>query len=339
MTNKIIIPPERQTKISFDPLPHKYYDDNGIVYTSVTTLIGQYENPFNKKYWSMYVALRDSGYKVRFDPKFKVIWVEGIPRTLEGLYTDPINGYLVSGVVKHWEHLTKIACDRGNKIHDGLENDINRSKGDEKGRTNSFIQPNQSLSGEVIKIVTKHDLDVTGLQSRQLLIYKELLKYINQGCILYAEKRIYSTSYQIAGMIDVLIVKGKNFAILDWKTNKDVLLFESGYFKKVKIGDAYVKSKNFISTSKTLKFPLDNVADCKGMKYSLQLSLYARIMELWGYKLVKNGLTICHIRPDERPKFIPCQYLKADIDKMLLHHYKRNVLGLKPVSAGMFAIR
>lgn len=320
------IPPERQTKISFDPVPHKYYDDNGIVYTSVTTLIGRYENPFNHKYWSMYVALRDSGYKVRPDgKKCKTIYVDGIPRSLDSLYTNPINSYLVTSVTAKWKKLTEIACARGNEIHDGLEADINKSKGDDEGKTNSFIIPNRSLSDEVLKMRTKHDLDVTGLEERYPSIYKVLLRYINQGCILYAEKRIYSTAYQIAGMIDVLIVKGKQFMILDWKTNKAIMMFESGYFKKEKIGNEYVKTDKFITTNDTLKYPLNNIADCKGMKYTLQLSLYARIMVAWGYTLVPNGLVICHIRPDMKPKFIPCRYLGKEIDLMLIDHYMKNV--------------
>jgi hypothetical protein len=106
-------------------------------------------------------------------------------------------------------------------------------------------------------------------------------------------------------------------------------MFKSGYFKKVKIGKDYIKSNNFIDTNNRLKYPLDNIADCKGMKYTLQLSTYAYIMELWGYKLIPNGLSICHLRPDMPPKFINCSYLKQEIQTLFLHHYKKNVLFLK----------
>ena len=98
---KVSIPNERQTKISFDPVPHKYYDDGGIEYTSVTTLIGKYAPKFNKRYWSMYTALRDAGYKVRGDNKqYKVIYVDGIPRSLDSLYKITAAANAVKDVTK-----------------------------------------------------------------------------------------------------------------------------------------------------------------------------------------------------------------------------------------------
>ncbi|MAT89596.1 MAG: hypothetical protein CMC35_02795 [Flavobacteriaceae bacterium] len=331
---KVSIPNERQTKISFDPVPHKYYDDGGIEYTSVTTLIGKYAPKFNKRYWSMYTALRDAGYKVRGDNKqYKVIYVDGIPRSLDSLYKITAAANAVKDVTNEWTRLTNVACNRGNLIHDGLETDINASKGDLKGESNSIIQPHQSLEGVLLKINTVEQLDDTGLQFRYPEIYKRLVWYISQDCIIYAEKRIYSTAYQIAGMIDVLIVKrGTNkFAILDWKTNKDKMHFESGYYKKVKIGGKWVKSDNFIQTfDDKLHSPIEHLDNCKGVKYSLQLSLYAYVMELWGYELVGNGLTICHIRPDMKPIFINCHYYKNEIASLLLDHYVKNVIKLEP---------
>lgn len=325
------IPIEKQTKISFDPIPHKYYDDNGLVYTSVTTLISKYHKEFNKHYWSMYVALRDSGFQVRPDiPGNKFIVVNGIQRDIDDLYNNPINCIMVKGVVQEWQRLTIEACNRGNEIHDGLERDINESKGDTKGETNKEITPLYSLNGHLLEFKTKHDLEATGIQNRWPSIYLKLLEYINQGCTIYAEKRIYSTSFQIAGMIDVLIVKGKYFAILDWKTNKKKLLFESGYYKKVLTPEGIrVGTNQFIKTNDKLYPPLNHIDHCKGMIYTLQLNSYAYMMIRWGYKPVKNPLTICHIRPNEQPEFIPIKLMINDVEDMMLDHYKKNVINNK----------
>ena len=321
------LPVERQTKIHFDPGPHKYYDDNGLVYTSVTTLIGGYKKPFNKRYWSMYTAIKETGATLRPDMKSeKFITINNKLFHIDELYKDPSAIKIAVKVEQEWLRKTEIACERGNNIHDSLENNINESKGDIKGETNHIIQPTHSLSGELIVLRTKHDLEKTGIQDRYPSIYLRLLKFINMGCTLFAEKRIYTIAYQVAGMIDVLIVKGKMFAILDWKTNKDELIFESGYFKKIKNTEGqWVKGNQFIRTDNRLYAPISHLPECKGMVYSLQLSLYAYIMILWGYKLASNGLEICHIRPNMEPKFIKINFLYTEIQSLLLDHYEKNV--------------
>lgn len=332
---------EKQIKLEFEPTAHKYFDsETKEVYTSVTTVIGKYKEPFNKRYWSMYTALKNSGFKVRPTDDKKAIVVNNKFRSLDSLYKNPINCAEVNALVNHWKDLTEIACARGNEIHDYLEDSINVSKDDEEGETNAIITPqlvsHLSNIGLEVVIRTKHDLDKTNLELSFPVIYKRLLAYINNGCTLFAEKKIYTTQYLIAGMIDVLIVKGKQFAILDWKTNKDEMHFQSGYYKKVLHGNKWIKSDNYILYKKTLLAPLSHLEDCKGIVYTLQLSLYAYIMELWGFKLVPNGLEIFHIRPNREPKLITVHYRKDDIAAMLKHH-KTNLL-TTPVKKGIFGI-
>lgn len=313
---------EQQTKINFDPVEHKYTDDNGLVYTSVTTVIGKYKPKFNQKYWAMYTALKEAGFKVRPDfEKNRFIVVNGITRTIDSLYSEPVACFEVELVLQKWANLTKAACDRGNEIHDFLEDNINDSK-EGGAATNAVIKPSLGNQSELLEIKTVHELDQTAVKDRYPSIYKTLKNLINKGLVLYAEKRIYSTTYQIAGMIDVLAVyhPTKKFMILDWKTNKDEMLFTSGYFKKTKIQGKYVKTDTFVPKQSYLKAPLNNIEDCKGMIYSLQLSLYAFIMELWGYKLVKDGLWIYHLRPGLEPKLMGIRYMKKEIQLMLNHH-------------------
>lgn len=326
---------EKQTVINFDPVEHKYTDSNGLVYTSVTTLIDKYKPKFDKRYWSMYVALRDAGFKVRPTDDKKAIVVDNKHRSLDSLYKNPINCHEVDLVVNKWRRLTEAACDRGNEVHDFLEDNINKSKGDEQGDTNKLIKPSLSLDGELLILRTKHDLDATAIGDRYPQIYDRLLTFIKMGCTIFAEKRIYSTSYQVAGMIDVLVVKGRQFCILDWKTNKDVLDFQSGYYKKQRIGNKYVKTDEFIRKLEYMFAPLDNVELCKGMTYSLQLSLYAYIMIRWGYKLVGNGLEIWHIRPGIQPKCLKIRYMEDDVKRMLDHHYNNRVVNNSPNHRGL----
>lgn len=326
---------EKQTIINFDPVAHKYTDDNGLVYTSVTTLIDKYKPKFNNRYWSMYVALRDNGFKVRPVDGLKAIVVDGVIKSLDSLYNNPINNHEVKLVTKKWTKLTEDACARGNKIHDFLEDNINKSKGDEEGRTNELIKPSLSLGGNLLEIRTKHDLDATDIGVNYPQIYNRLLAFIKMGCTIFAEKRIYSTSYQVAGMIDVLVVKGRQFCILDWKTNKDEMIFQSGYFKKEHINGKYVKTDQFIRKLEYMHEPLNNVELCKGMVYSMQLSLYAYIMIRWGYKLVENGLEIWHIRPGLEPKCLKIRFMQDEVIKMLDHHYNNRIKNNSPNNIGL----
>lgn len=329
-----------QVKLQFDAEAHKYSDNIGTVYTSVTTVIHKYQPKFDSRYWSMYTALREAGYSLRPNPEKQIIQVNGVYRTLDSLYKNPINNYEVNQVINKWKELTETACDRGNEVHDYLENRINESK-DDDGSTNAVIKPQLSQAlynaGLEVTIKTQHDLDKTNLVERYPAIYNRLLSYINMGCTIYAEKKIYSTQYGIAGMIDVLIVKGKQFAILDWKTNKDIMMFRSGYFKKATVNGKLVKTEEYVDKKSYLLAPLNTVEDCKGMIYSLQLSLYAFIMELWGYSLIKGGLEIFHIRPNMQPKLIKIDYKKEEIVKMLKHHSIS--LTQKTPTKGLFGIR
>jgi len=326
MMMNLNVPLETQTTLIFDPIEHKYTNSNGAVYTSVTTLIDKYDEPFNKKYWSMYTALRDTGYSVRPDQDLKGITVNGVFNTIDSLYNNPVNNVKVREIIEKWTKINKTSTDRGNQIHDFLEDSINESKDDKDAISNGFIKPIHSLEGELAVFKTIHDLDSTEIKVRYPAIYKRLKHFIDLGCIIYAEKKIYSTSYHIAGTIDVLIVKGKQFAIMDWKTNKDEMMFTAGYYKKEKIGSEYVKTDNYIRTFKKLKAPLNTLEKCKGIKYSLQLSLYAYIMIRWGYKLVENGLEIWHLRPGLEPRSLKIKYYGNEIQSMVDHHYFHNVI-------------
>ena len=113
---------ENQINLTLEPNAHKYSDDEGRVYTSVTTLIGKYQEPFNQRYWSMYTTLRDAGFKVRPTNGLQSIVVDNQYRSLDSLYRNPINCHEVNLLVEKWKKITIDACDRGQSIHDYLGN-------------------------------------------------------------------------------------------------------------------------------------------------------------------------------------------------------------------------
>ena len=90
------------------------------------------------------------------------------------------------------------------------------------------------------------------------------------------EVRVFSKKWKIAGMIDSLFIyKGKIF-ILDWKTNKQFTFddHEKGRYEK-------------------LLEPFDDHWKNHLNEYSIQLSLYALILEEWGFEV--GGAYLVHI--------------------------------------------
>lgn len=65
----------------------------------------------------------------------------------------------------------------------------------------------------------------------------------------------------LCGQIDLLVIDNGEITIIDHKTNKK-LEFKSYYNHNTK-------------SSVMMKFPLNNIQDCNGQHYALQLSLYA----------------------------------------------------------------
>lgn len=311
-------------EILFNEAEHKYYDKEGKIYTSVTTLIGKYTDTFDPYYWGMYTAIKDHGMNVKPDYNKGIIRVAGKAYKIKDLHKDTLFTHWYNETIAKWAGINAEACMRGNAVHNELEDNINLSKGDYKGDTNKLIY----IGGEKKKteLSTIHDLNKTNLQEKYPDVYNRLGGYIERGCTIFAEKRVYLREYLIAGMIDVPIIKGKYFCILDWKTNKDELHKTTGYYRKVNVNGTWVKDKSqWIVTDDRFKYPLDMLPCSKFFIYALQLSLYAYIMEQWGYQLLEGGLEIMHFPMDSPPRLLKMPYLKNEV-KIMLEHHKQTLL-------------
>ena len=321
---------EQPINLLFDEPSHVYTNgDTGDKFTSATTIIGEYKNPFNGRYWSMYTALKDRGFRLRPDMTNEIyITVNNVKQHINTLYTNTLYAKLAALTSAKWAHTTDVANKRGNKIHNYLEDSVNDSiVGAVPKSISSLIKPLSVEGGKIsefVAIKTKHDLDQTTLADTYPVIYNRLLMYIRNGWTIIAEKKLYTSHYMIAGMIDILLLKGKKFRILDWKSNKDEMRFVSGYYRKVQDAEGnWIRGTEWVDKDDRMRKPLNNLQVCKGVTYSLQLSLYAYIMEMWGYTLDNTnnaGLEICHIRPHRKPYMIRVKYYKQDIFRMLEHH-------------------
>ena len=150
------------------------------------------------------------------------------------------------------------------------------------------------------------------------------LKNLTEG--VYPELILFSNKFKVAGQSDLIkIYSDKTFDIVDFKTDREIL-FESKYFFNVK---SKQKEK-----SKYL-FPLNHLDECNWNKYQVQLSIYAHILEGYGFKC--NKLQINHIISERNeaneiiltnnvPNILDvliyeCDYLKKEA-KSVLSNYK-----------------
>ena len=252
----------------FEEEGHKYNDTMGNEYLSVTTLIHDYYNNFDAAYWAHKKA-REQGKSEK-------------------------------AILAEWDRIRDEACSRGTKTHNGLEDAIK-----EVSKFKNAIQYlTDTTSGRVITIadipaLIPQPLDVDkfieATDNKYPEIYRVFKFYTDKGYIIYSEIGAYLMDYLVSGTIDIFCYRPTDFVILDWKTNRDGLKFEAGYYKKDKTIIPNQLTNEWIpQPRKKMLPPVSHLADCNGMHYSLQLSMYAIMAEII-LGLPCHGLGLCHI--------------------------------------------
>jgi len=310
----------------FNEEAHSYKDNRGFTYTSMTTVIGKYEEKFD---------------------------TDGMARRVTRSRKSQYYGWTVKAVKAHWEQLNKTSLDKGNRIHNWLESAVKQSSGynlidgfyinDKIYTVNTHDFKNSSLGELSLEYFQKLKVD-----EKYPRIYKVILAYVNQGYKVFSEIGIFDTTRLISGLIDILLMNPvtKDFVILDWKTNKHELVpygkeaykWLSGYFKKDNKGN---DTHKFIKTNTYFKAPLNEYQQSHYMIYALQLSGYASLVEALGYTC--SAIVLCHIREEHlyeagdveverlpqveglvRTDLHAIPYIKEQIDSLFNDHNKTN---------------
>lgn len=254
------------TYLYFDEGPHKYTDSNGNEYVSVTTLIGNYCPKFDAKYWAHKKA-REQGVSEK-------------------------------EILKQWDKIKNEACDRGTNTHNGIENAIK-----DVSKFKEAIQYLQQVGGRCITVADIPNLIPTPLdidkfkeatENKYEEIYRVFQFYTERGYTIYSEIGVFDPELLISGTIDILCDRQTDFVILDWKTNRGGLQFESGYYKKDKTTIPNQLTNEWVRKNDKMLPPLNHLPECNGSHYSMQLSIYARLTERILNKPC-TGLGLCHI--------------------------------------------
>ena len=306
------------TYLYFTEEGHKYNDDLGNIYTSVTTLIHQYANTFNIDYWAHKKA-REQGKSEK-------------------------------QIRAEWNRIKDEACERGTATHNGIEDAIKSvSKFKEAIKYLEEVKSGRCITIADIPDLIPRPLDVEEFKVATNNKYPEIYRvfdfYTERGYIIYSEIGAFLIDYLISGTIDIFCYRPTDFVILDWKTNRDGLKFEAGYYKKDKSTIPNQLTNEWIKKKQNMLPPLNHLDDCNGMHYTMQLSLYAIMAEII-LDIPCVGLGLCHIgspwvlnkygqplrdnegyhvdpNGEETVKWFKIQYLKNEAKALLKDRYYR----------------
>lgn len=252
---------KRNGNVVFQEKEHKYWDltNPEAKFISVTTLIESFGKPFNSEFWSMYKSLEKLIPKEDWKTVSKTFRdTMKIPEEIYSVYNftkkDAIREQ--QNILDEWQRKNEESCTRGTKIHAELENSFY------KMGANCNLQ-RFGIGGKFICDKGRTSLDLEDG------IYPEyLISRISDDGLL-----------RLAGQIDLLVKKGHNYTIMDWKglPLDTEILTNRGWstIGKVQEGDIiYDKNgeetkilhKSEIHTNPCYKITFDNgdsiVADC-----------------------------------------------------------------------------
>lgn len=280
--------------IAFVEETHKYFDvtNPDAVFTSVTTMIHSYTQPYDKEFWSAYKALEillpKSAWEIEKKSLLNTKKFDKVLLELHGITENDFNREQ-QAILDHWDNENRKSCDRGTKIHADLEN--------------SFYTKKKDISLSKFEIGGKFECKQD---------YMEL--DIENG--VYPEYLISRVSddgkLRIAGQIDLLVKRGNKITIADWKTNKEIKT--KSYFN------------NKTKSSVKMKFPLNNLDDVNYWHYTLQLSTYAWMVQKLNPEFEIEDLVLVHFDHNDKMTVYHLPYLKDEVIKMLAHFKKEQSL-------------
>lgn len=258
-------------RLIFEEKAHKYYDTLGNDFISTTTLLHKLQPKFDKDYW---LKKKAKEY-----------------------------GMSTACLEDKWNSITKEACDRGNVYHNSMEDGIRLAS-----QFKSAVKYMKLPNGQMITVADLPNINmhikelniaefIDSTENKFPEVYNIFQRYINNGYKIYSEIGVFLIDYLISGTIDVLLIRDDKFVIGDWKTNRGGLQFTSGYYKKDKSTKPAQETNEWIEKDERLLPPLVHLQNCNGNIYNLQLSMYAKMVEII-LGIPCAGMWLCHIDSD-----------------------------------------
>ena len=278
-------------KVKFTKSSHTYEGSEG-KYRSVTNIVNSFKQEFDSNFWSEYKA-----YEALL-PNFSYLKSEYKKNT--GLthkdypFLEYLSNYVPKGLLmkekrrirSKWNNKGQRSSRKGTAYHDDREK-------------TSYIRGTEINPRTNTEFVVHQKEHIDGDNSS----WTANLFDLEDG--FYPELLLWNDEYRIAGQADRVFIETcgpvRFIDIGDYKTNEK-LTMESYYDWDTK-------------TYQMMKPPVDHIQDCKFMHYSLQLSMYAWLLEQYGFQC--RHLTLHHFN-----QMHEVEYLKQEIEDILAYIYK-----------------
>lgn len=270
-----------KSQILFNSKSHTYTSGKKIQYSSVSSLIGQYKQPYNAEYWSMYKAYErilgdqfkslKKGYKLQDPALFDYL----ITFTNEKEVSK-----IQKVILKEWKGEKDKSIIKGNDYHTFKENQAKSS--------GVCLNPFSNVNFKTV--------ESTKITIKNKIEYREPtvsdLMQLEDG--FHPELILWNNNHKLAGQADKVYIEtdisGRRFVdIDDYKTNK------------------VIKKTNFFG--KMLN-PLNHLDCCNYNHYRLQISTYAWMLEQAGYTVRNTAFTHLNQQYD-------FEYMKPEVKLML----------------------
>lgn len=299
--------------VCFNDDVHKYWIKGTDQFCiSVTTIIHKFTQDFDAEFWSRYKALQKLVGQDEFDglitkkktaktaekrepasqAKIELLETKKYDHKWTKFYNieKEVLEKEAELIRKSYDDEREKSCFRGTSIHKDFE-DLLTSK----------PKTDMSILGLGGKIPGEFNFSLDNKELKPGNIYPEILLY-----------RISDDGkLRVAGQVDLLIIDHDGGVyIVDHKSNKKIET--KSYFNQ--------KTKKSIK----MKYPLNNLDDVNFNHYQLQLSLYYWIVNKANPSFYLKGLYLNHVDHDENVTLYECQYLKEDVERMLVF-YKREL--------------
>ena len=283
--NGRVVDKESEDAVFFDDTHEYFYKPTGEKGISVTTLIGEYSQPFDENFWSAYKALEEVCDMQTWIPLKKVLLARKKfnEKILDKLDIDrKLFDEKRTAILQSYEDKRRISCERGTEIHSILEQAL--YKRDPSIKKYGFGDKLPVFEGEYSRKLPD------GIYPEYMIAYRD-----DDICLV--------------GQIDLLIIEDGTIQIQDHKSNAK-LEFKSYYNSATK-------------SSVKMKPPLQNIDDANGQHYTLQLSIYAWMVQQIHPEYEVKRLCIHWIDHDNNEKFIDVPYLKDDVERLIKHYKKQ----------------
>lgn len=278
--------------VCFNDENHCYWNVNdNEKYISVTTLIHQFTQPFDKEFWSAYKALEKLIPKDSWAiEKKSLLNSKKFDKSILDVYDISENDFnkTQQDILDSWDEENRKSCERGTQIHSDIENSFYKKPKD--------ISLKKFGIGGKFECKKDHtELDLEYGVYPEYLIYRE-----SEDGIL-----------RIAGQVDLIIKSGNEITIVDHKTNKKIEQ------------KSFYNSKTRSSTK--MKYPLNNLDDVNFYHYTMQLSTYAWMLQKINPNFIIKDLILNHYDHNGNNTLYHCEYLKDEVERML-RFYKKQVI-------------